>query len=126
VACFPHPLFGTGSWPGSRKILPGSLIPSFFLTVFLLHQPVTGSPALPNVYERERSGLCMALDISLNLIIIMGIIVFLSLIITASFGLLMLRGKAGITLRMHMNMALLTIILAVIHAFLGMVFFFGI
>jgi len=67
----------------------------------------------------------MALNVPLGLIIIMGIIVFLSLIITASFGFLMLRGKAGITLNMHMNMARLTIILALIHAFLGMAFFFG-
>jgi hypothetical protein len=45
----------------------------------------------------------------------LGIVTFIMLITTATFGMLVLKGKYGIQFSWHVNMARATIILAIIH-----------
>jgi len=54
-----------------------------------------------------------------------GIILFLCLISTAVVGFLIMKGKANIPFAWHVNLARLAIVLALIHATLAMVWFFG-
>lgn len=63
--------------------------------------------------------------ITLPMIIAAGITLFLCLISTATLGYLILKGKARIPFSWHMNLARLTIIVALIHGFLAMAWFFG-
>jgi hypothetical protein len=67
----------------------------------------------------------MALNVPFSLVIIVGIIVFFALIVTATLGFLLMKGKGGISFGMHVNLARLTIVLALIHGFLAMAFYFG-
>jgi len=59
------------------------------------------------------------------MIIAAGIILFLSLIGTATLGMLILKGKGNISFSWHVNLARLTIIIALIHGFLAMAWFLG-
>ncbi len=68
----------------------------------------------------------MAFRIPILLVGAMGILLFLSLITTATMGFFMVKGKPGFTLRRHMMMAGITIGLAVVHAFLAIGWYFGI
>jgi hypothetical protein len=63
--------------------------------------------------------------VTLPMIVIAGIILFLCLISTATLGALILKGKGNIPFSWHMNLARLTIVIALIHAFLAMAWFFG-
>ena len=63
--------------------------------------------------------------ITLPLIIMAGIIVFLCLISTATVGFLVMKGKGNVPFTWHVNLARLTIAIALIHAFLAMAWFFG-
>jgi hypothetical protein len=63
--------------------------------------------------------------ITFPVIIVAGIILFLSLIGTATLGMLILKGKGNISFSWHMNLARLTIVIALIHGFLAMAWFFG-
>ena len=55
----------------------------------------------------------------------LGIVTFIALIITATFGMLVLKGKYGIQFSWHVNMARATIVLAIIHGIIVIwVFFF--
>jgi hypothetical protein len=63
--------------------------------------------------------------ITLPMIIAAGIILFLSLIATATLGMLILKGKGNISFSWHVNLARLTIIIALIHGFLAMAWFLG-
>jgi len=63
--------------------------------------------------------------ITLPLIITAGIIVFLCLIGTATLGIMIMKGKTNIPFSWHMNLARLTIVIALIHAFLAMAWFSG-
>jgi hypothetical protein len=63
--------------------------------------------------------------IPLTLIIAAGIIVFLCLIGTATLGTMIMKGKANIPFSWHVNLARLTIVIALIHAFLAMAWFLG-
>jgi hypothetical protein len=63
--------------------------------------------------------------ITLPMIIAAGIILFLSLIGTATLGMLILKGKGNISFSWHVNLARLTIIIALIHGFLAMAWFLG-
>jgi hypothetical protein len=51
----------------------------------------------------------------LPLYLYVGIVTFIALIITAMFGMLVLKGKYGIQFSWHVTMARATIILAIIH-----------
>lgn len=68
----------------------------------------------------------MALNIPITLVGAMGIVVLAALITTATLGMFMLKGKPGFTLRRHMMMAKITIVLALVHGFLAMGWYFGI
>jgi hypothetical protein len=63
--------------------------------------------------------------ITFPVIIVAGIILFLSLIGTATLGMLILKGKGNISFSWHVNLARLTIIIALIHGFLAMAWFLG-
>ena len=63
--------------------------------------------------------------VTLPLIVIAGIILFLCLISTATLGAMIMKGKGNIPFSWHVNLARLTILLALIHAFLAMAWFFG-
>ena len=63
--------------------------------------------------------------ITLPMIIAAGIILFLSLIGTATLGMLILKGKGNISFSWHVNLARLTIVVALIHGFLAMAWFLG-
>jgi hypothetical protein len=63
--------------------------------------------------------------ITFPVIIVAGIILFLSLIATATLGMLILKGKGNISFSWHVNLARLTIIIALIHGFLAMAWFLG-
>ena len=54
-----------------------------------------------------------------------GSILFLCLIGTAVLGSLILKGKVTIPFSWHVNLARLTIVIALIHGFLAMAWFFG-
>jgi hypothetical protein len=59
------------------------------------------------------------------MIVIAGIILFLCLIGTATVGAMIMKGKGNIPFSWHVNLARLAILLAIIHAFLAMAWFFG-
>ena len=63
--------------------------------------------------------------ITLPMIIVAGMILFLCLIGTAMLGFMILKGKGNIPFSWHVNLARLTIVIALIHGFLAMAWFFG-
>jgi hypothetical protein len=63
--------------------------------------------------------------ISFPVIMVAGSILFLCLIGTAVLGSLILKGKSTIPFSWHVNLARLTIVIALIHGFLAMAWFFG-
>jgi len=63
--------------------------------------------------------------LTLPMIIIAGIILFLCLIGTATLGFMIMKGKGNIPFSWHVNLARLTIVIALIHGFLAMAWFFG-
>lgn len=74
------------------------------------------------------------MTISLGLIIIiyglplffyLGIATFVSLITTAVLGMLVLKGKYNIPFSWHLNMARVTIVIAIIHATFVMLAYFS-
>ena len=67
----------------------------------------------------------MALNIPVMLVGAMGIVLFVALITTATMGMFMIRGKPGFTLQRHMIMARITIVLALVHGFLAIGWYFG-
>jgi hypothetical protein len=68
----------------------------------------------------------MALRIPIILVGAMGILLFLSLITTATMGFFMVKGKPGFTRSRHMMMAGITIGLALVHASLALGWYFKI
>jgi hypothetical protein len=63
--------------------------------------------------------------ITLQVVMGAGIILFLCLISTAVVGLMIMKGKGNIPFAWHVNLSRLTIVLALIHATLATVWFFG-
>lgn len=63
--------------------------------------------------------------IPFSVIIIAGLILFLCLIGTAVLGSMIMKGKGNIPLPWHINLARLTVVLAIVHGILVMVWFFG-
>ncbi len=63
--------------------------------------------------------------VTLPMIVIAGIILFLCLIGTATLGAMIMKGKGNIPFSWHVNLARLVIVIALIHAFLAMAWFFG-
>jgi len=59
------------------------------------------------------------------MIITAGIILFICLVGTAVLGYMIIKGKGNIPLSWHMNLARLTIVIALIHGFLAMAWFMG-
>jgi len=64
----------------------------------------------------------MILDFPLT--IIFGILTLLSLVTTASLGVLVFKGRYNIPFKWHMRMAAVTIVLAAIHVFLVILRYF--
>jgi hypothetical protein len=58
------------------------------------------------------------------LILYLGAIVFLSLITTATMGIMIMKGSKRFTMKQHMLMARITIVFAIIHGILGMLAYF--
>jgi hypothetical protein len=54
-----------------------------------------------------------------------GVILFSCLISTAVVGFLIMKGKGNIPFTWHVNLARLTIAVALVHASLAMIWFFG-
>jgi hypothetical protein len=63
--------------------------------------------------------------ISFSLIMIAGSILFLCLIGTAVLGFMIMNGKGNVPLPWHINLARLTIVVAIVHGILAMIWFFG-
>jgi hypothetical protein len=63
--------------------------------------------------------------VTLPMIIGAGVILFLCLIGTATLGVMIMKGKANIPFSWHVNLARLTIVIALIHASLAMAWFAG-
>jgi hypothetical protein len=63
--------------------------------------------------------------ISFPLIMVAGSILFLCLIGTAILGSMIMKGKGNIPLPWHINLARLTVVLALLHGIFAMVWFFG-
>jgi hypothetical protein len=63
--------------------------------------------------------------ITFPVIMVAGSILFLSLIGTTVLGSMILKGKSNIPFSYHVNLARLTIVIALIHGFLAMAWFFG-
>jgi hypothetical protein len=63
--------------------------------------------------------------ISFSLIMIAGSILFFCLLGTAMLGFLIIKGKSNIPFTWHVNLARLTILVALIHGFLAMAWFLG-
>jgi hypothetical protein len=63
--------------------------------------------------------------LTLPMIIVAGIILFLCLIGTATLGFMIMKGKGNIPFSWHVNLARLTIVIALIHGFLAMAWFLG-
>ena len=59
------------------------------------------------------------------MIMIAGTILFISLISTAALGFMIMKGKGDIPLPWHINLARLTIVIALIHGFLAMAWYLG-
>ena len=62
--------------------------------------------------------------ITLPVVMATGAILFLCLISTAVVGFLIMKGKGDIPFTWHVNLARLTIVIALVHATLAMVWFF--
>ena len=58
------------------------------------------------------------------LIVTAGVILFTCLVSTAIIGFLIMKGKGNIPFAWHLNLARLTLGIAVIHASLAMIWFF--
>ncbi len=63
--------------------------------------------------------------ITFPIIMIAGTILFISLISTAALGFMIMKGKGDIPLPWHINLARLTIVIALIHGFLAMAWYLG-
>ena len=63
--------------------------------------------------------------LTLPMIIVAGSILFLCLIGTATLGFMIMKGKGNVSLTWHINLARLTIVVALIHGFLAMAWFLG-
>ena len=63
--------------------------------------------------------------ITFPIIMIAGTILFISLISTATLGFMIMKGKGDIPLPWHINLARLTIVIALIHGFLAMAWYLG-
>ncbi len=63
--------------------------------------------------------------LTLPMILVAGIILFLCLIGTATMGFMIMKGKGNIPFSWHVNLARLTIVIAIIHGFLAMAWFLG-
>jgi hypothetical protein len=63
--------------------------------------------------------------LTLPMIIVAGSLLFLCLIGTATLGFMIMKGKGNISFSWHMNLARLTIVIALIHGFLAMAWFLG-
>jgi len=63
--------------------------------------------------------------VSFPLIMIAGSILFLCLIGTATLGFMIMKGKGNVPLPWHINLARLTIVVAIVHGILAMIWFFG-
>jgi hypothetical protein len=63
--------------------------------------------------------------ISFPLIMIAGSILFLCLVGTAILGFMIMKGKGNVPLPWHINLARLTIVVAIVHGILAMIWFFG-
>jgi hypothetical protein len=63
--------------------------------------------------------------ISFPVIMVAGSIMFLCLIGTATLGFMIMKGKGSVSLPWHINLARFTIVIALIHGFLAMAWFFG-
>jgi len=58
------------------------------------------------------------------LIMYLGIITLLSFLATATIGVLIIKGIGKIPFKLHMTMALISIVLAIIHGVLGILIYF--
>jgi hypothetical protein len=63
--------------------------------------------------------------LTLPMILVAGSILFLCLIGTATLGFMIMKGKGNVSLTWHINLARLTIVIALIHGFLAMAWFLG-
>ena len=63
--------------------------------------------------------------ITFPIIMVAGSILFLCLIGTATLGYMIMKGKGNAKLSWHMNLARLTIVVALLHGILAMAWFFG-
>ncbi len=63
--------------------------------------------------------------ISFPMIMVAGSILFLCLIGTAILGSMIMKGKGNIPLPWHINLARLTVAVAILHGIFAMVWFFG-
>ncbi|MFY9800320.1 MAG: hypothetical protein WAK10_03650 [Methanoregula sp.] len=63
--------------------------------------------------------------LTLPMILVAGIILFLCLIGTATIGSMIMKGKGNMPFSWHVNLARLTILIAIIHGFLAMAWFLG-
>jgi hypothetical protein len=63
--------------------------------------------------------------ISFPMIIVAGSILFLCLIGTAILGTMIMKGKGNVPLPWHINLARLTVVVAILHGIFAMVWFFG-
>jgi hypothetical protein len=63
--------------------------------------------------------------ISFPMIMVAGSILFLCLIGTAILGSMIMKGKGNVPLPWHINLARLTVVVAILHGIFAMVWFFG-
>ena len=63
--------------------------------------------------------------ITFPVIMVAGSILFLCLIGTAVLGSMIMKGKGNVPLPWHINLARLTLVVALIHGFLAMAWFLG-
>jgi hypothetical protein len=69
--------------------------------------------------------MALSVWITFPVIMVAGSILFLCLIGIAVLGSMIMKGKGNIPLPWHINLARLTIVVALIHGFLAMAWFFG-
>ena len=63
--------------------------------------------------------------ISFPMIMVAGSILFLCLIGTVILGSMIMKGKGNVPLPWHINLARLTVVVAILHGIFAMVWFFG-
>jgi len=63
--------------------------------------------------------------ISFPMIMVAGSLLFLCLIGTAILGTMIMKGKGNVPLPWHINLARLTVVVAILHGIFAMVWFFG-